>query len=193
MPLVVRWPGVTKPGGVNEDLVQNLDFAETFLDMAGVEIPKDMQGRSLVPLLEGQTPADWREAIYYHYYEYPAAHAVQRHNGVRTKTHKLIHFYNLDEWELYDLEKDPDELRNVAEESQYASVLAELKGELKRLQEQYQDPEDTRPYPGPGLTAWPEGQRPGAQQGRPALRLPPLRLPEGRPAGQRPGVRRGNG
>ena len=90
-------------------------------------------------------------------------HAVQRHNGVRTKTHKLIHFYNVDEWELYDLEKDPDELRNVVEESQYAEVVAELKGELKRLQKQYQVPEDTTKVPGPGLTAWPEGQRPGAR------------------------------
>jgi len=167
MPLLVRWPGVTKPGSVNEDLVQNLDFAETFLDAAGVEVPADMQGRSFVPLLKGETPGDWREAIYYHYYEYPAVHAVQRHNGVRTKTHKLIHFYNIDEWELYDLKADPDELRNVVEESQYAGVATELKAKLKQLQEQYQVPEDTTEVPGPGLTGWPEGKKPGGQN-RPA-------------------------
>lgn len=86
MPLVARWPGVIKPGSINTDLVQNLDFAETFLDLAGAKIPQDMQGRSIVPLLKGQTPSDWRKSIYYHYYEFftdrNAPHAVRRHYGV---------------------------------------------------------------------------------------------------------------
>lgn len=171
MPLLVRWPGVTKPGSVNDDLVQNLDYAETFLDIANAEIPNDMQGRSLVPLLKGETPEDWRDAIYYHYYEYPAVHAVQRHYGVRTQDHKLIDFYNLDEWELYDLKKDPDELRNVVEESQYQEVLADLKSKLAELREKYNVPEDTDAVPGPGKTRWPMGARPGADApatGKPA-------------------------
>ncbi|HSG70714.1 MAG TPA: sulfatase, partial [Planctomycetaceae bacterium] len=108
MPLIVKWPGVTKPGSRNTLMVQNLDYAETFLDIAGALIPGDMQGKSLVPLLKGETPADWRKSIYYHYYEYPSVHMVPCHYGIRTETHKLIHFYEFgDEWELYDLERDP--------------------------------------------------------------------------------------
>ena len=118
----------------------NLDFAETFLDFAGVPAPADMQGRSLRPLLQGQTPADWRTSMYYHYYEYPADHSVNRHYGVRTQRYKLIHFYNdIDEWELYDLKNDPHELKNVYGDPQYADVVKELKAELKRLRAQYND------------------------------------------------------
>lgn len=164
MPLLVKWPGVVKPGSTNADLVQNLDFAETFLEIAGVPIPGDMQGRSLVPLLKGERPADWRQAIYYHYYEYPAVHAVQRHYGIRTEKHKLIHFYNIDEWELYDLERDPDELTNVVEDSQMKDVVADLKGQLKELQTQYEVPEDTRPAPPPGHVRWPEGTGPNTKE-----------------------------
>ena len=143
MPLLVRWPGVVEPGSENEDLVQNLDFAETFLDIAGVNIPADMQGRSLVPILQGKTPADWRKSIYYHYYEYPAVHSVKRHYGVRTDRYKLIHFYHdIDEWELYDLEKDPDELNSLYGESEYADVVQQLKSEIKTLQAQYRVPEE---------------------------------------------------
>lgn len=137
MPLMVRWPGVTKPGSRSTDLVQNLDFAETFLDIAGAEIPEDMQGRSLVPLLKGEVPEDWRKSIYYHYYEFPAVHMVQRHYGVRTKTHKLIHYYLIDEWELFDLEKDPDELKSVYDDPKNAELVKELKGEIKRLRKKY--------------------------------------------------------
>ena len=86
MPFIAKWPGVTKAGSTNEDLIQNLDYAETFLAMAGADVPADMQGRSLVPLLKGDTPDDWRKSIYYHYYEYPSVHMVPRHNGVRTET-----------------------------------------------------------------------------------------------------------
>ena len=145
MPLMVRWPGKTAPGTVNSDLVSNLDFAETFLEMAGVKVPADMQGRSLVPLLVGRTPADWRKAHYYHYYEYPAVHMVARHYGVRTPRYKLIHFYQLGEWELYDLENDPREMRSVYAEPNYSGVVAELKTELERLRKQYQVPDDPAP------------------------------------------------
>ena len=96
MPLIVRWPGVTAPGSTSDAMVSNLDLAETFLDIAGVEIPSDMQGESLAPLLEGETPSDWRQSFYYQYYEYPGPHDVARHYGVRTESHKLIYFYTLD-------------------------------------------------------------------------------------------------
>ncbi|MFN4259294.1 MAG: sulfatase [Gemmataceae bacterium] len=145
MPLIVRWPGVTKPGSVNTDLVQNLDFAETFLDMAGARVPDDMQGHSLVPLLKGETPKDWRKSIYYHYYEFPAVHMVQRHYGVRTDRHKLIHYYLIDEWELFDLQKDPDELKSVYDDPTYADTVKELKAELGRLREHYKVTEFQEP------------------------------------------------
>ena len=114
-PLLVRWPGVVKPGGATSSLVSNIDFAETFLDAAGLPIPAEMQGRSLVPLLKGQTPRDWRSSFYYQYFEYPVPHHVRPHYGVVTDRYKLVHFDgpDLDEWELFDLEKDPHELRSV--------------------------------------------------------------------------------
>jgi arylsulfatase A-like enzyme len=144
MPLLVRYPKEIKPGSVNTDLVLNLDFAPTFLDFAGRAEPADMQGRSLRRLLRGRTPWNWRKATYYHYYEYPAVHSVKRHFGVRTQRYKLIHFYHdIDEWELYDLEKDPHELHNVYDEPAYANVVKKLKVELKRLREKYKD--DTGP------------------------------------------------
>jgi arylsulfatase A-like enzyme len=146
MPLIVRWPGVTRPGSVDEHLVQNLDFAPTFLEMAGAQVPADMQGSSLVSLLKGMVPEDWRESVYYHYYEYPGYHSVRRHYGVRTQQHKLIHFYNLGEWELYDLGQDPREMQSVYEDPAYADVVEELKGELARLRELYNVPE-TDPIP----------------------------------------------
>ncbi|MBN2030975.1 sulfatase [bacterium] len=139
-PLLARWPGVIKPGSINDDLVSNLDFAQTFLDMAKVEQPADMQGLSLVPVMTGKTPRDWRTGLYYHYYEYPAVHSVRRHEGVATKRHKLIHFYDLGEWELYDLEKDPQEMKSEYENPEYADIIAELKLELQRLREVYQLP-----------------------------------------------------
>jgi arylsulfatase A-like enzyme len=132
---------VVEPGSTNDDLVTNLDFAETFLDIAGVDIPADMQGDSLVTQLRGQTPADWRKSFYYHYYEFPGAHSVRRHYGVRTQQYKLIHFYNLDEWELYDLDKDPREMRNVYGRPDYADVTKQLKTELVTLRKQYMVPE----------------------------------------------------
>lgn len=147
MPLIVKWPGVTKPGSVNEDLVQNLDYAETFLELAGAEIPDDMQGASLVPLLKGERPADWRNSIYYHYYEYPSVHMVPRHYGVRNHRYKLIRFYQFDEWEFYDLAKDPDELTNQYDNPAYADEVARMKAELERLREHYEDDSDVSVKP----------------------------------------------
>ena len=144
-PLMIRYPGHVEAGSVNKDLTLNLDFAETFLDYAGVKIPADMQGRSLRPLLEGKTPADWRQSIYYHYYEYPGPHMVHRHYGVRTQRYKLMYFYQLKEWELYDLEKDPREMRNVYAGADYVDAVKQLKEELDRLREHYGVPEDTLP------------------------------------------------
>ncbi len=143
MPLVVRFPGRIKPGSVNRDMVQNLDFAPTFLDVAGVEIPSDMQGKSFSRILEGKTPRNWRQSIYYHYYEYPAVHSVKRHYGVRTQGYKLIHFYHdIDAWELYDMAKDPRELNNVYDDPANARVVKELKAELAKLQKLYGDSEE---------------------------------------------------
>jgi arylsulfatase A-like enzyme len=157
IPLIVRWPGKIAGGSVNEDLVLNLDFAETFLELAGVPIPAGMQGRSLVPLLRGETPADWRDAIYYQYYAFPDWHWVPRHYGVRTDQYKLVHYYQIGEWELFDLDADPHELRSVYAEPGYADVVARLKTRLGQLREQYDvPPNDTLTLrgPAPGELAW---------------------------------------
>jgi arylsulfatase A-like enzyme len=141
-PLLVRWPDKIKAGAVNSNLVQNLDFAETFLDLAGVEIPGDMQGKSLLPLFAGNDK-DWRDALYYHYYEFPGFHGVKRHYGVSTDRYKLIHFYyDVDEWELYDLEKDPDELQNVIDNPEYEQVKEALLVRLDELRKQYGDSDE---------------------------------------------------
>jgi arylsulfatase A-like enzyme len=149
MPLLVRWPGHVQAGSVETHLVQNLDFAPTLLEMAGAEVPPDFQGNSLMPLLRGQSEPDWRQAVYYHYYEYPGAHSVRRHYGVRTDRYKLAYFYNLDEWEFFDLEKDPNELVSRYEDPEYSRQIEELKSELTRLRELYNvpdvDPPSTRP------------------------------------------------
>jgi len=142
-PLLIQWPGVTKPGSVNEDIVSNLDFAETILEMAGVKAPSEMQGMSMVPVLRGKTPADWRKEHYYHYYEYPAVHSVKRHYGISTEQYKLIHFYyNIDEWELFDLKADPQEMKNVYNDPAYASVKADLHKRLTKLRIEYKDTDE---------------------------------------------------
>ena len=139
MPLVIKWPGNTAPGSVNSNLVQNLDYAETFLQMAGAEIPADMQGRSLVPLLRGEKVSDWRTSLYYHFYEYPSVHMCPKHNGVRNERYKLIQIYEFGEWEFYDLLKDPDELNNVYDDPAYQQEVAMMKSELERLRVHYKD------------------------------------------------------
>ena len=140
-PLIMRMPdGFTRRGDVTE-MVQNIDYAPTFLELAGVEVPEDIHGESLVPLLKGEKPADWRKSLYYHFYEYPAEHMVKRHYGVRNERYKLIHFYNdVDVWELYDLKEDPSELNNLYGQPKYDQIVRDLKAELLRLQEQYNDP-----------------------------------------------------
>jgi arylsulfatase A-like enzyme len=141
MPLVVRYPARIPAGRVQDALALNLDFAPTFLDYAGVEIPNGMQGRSLRPLLEGRAPADWRKAVYYRYYEWPHGwHDVRPHYGVRTTRYKLVHFTgDMDDWELYDLDKDPHELHNVYGQTGMASVQAELHEKLDALRMQLGD------------------------------------------------------
>jgi arylsulfatase A-like enzyme len=153
-PLIVRWPGVTKAGQVNDQLVSNLDYAQTFLDLAGVAMDRPeveaMQGISLKPLLEGKK-VPFRQSHYYQYYEYhgdrTTAHMVRRHRGVATDRYKLIHFYNLDEWELYDLETDPHEMKNRAGDPNLADVRRELEAELERLAREYGIPDDRGSVP----------------------------------------------
>jgi arylsulfatase A-like enzyme len=137
-PLLVRWPGVVAARSVNRDLVSPLDFAETWLDAAGLEVPEDMQGASLVPVLRGRTPGDWRKSFYYHYYEYPGPHDVRRHYGVITERYKLVHFYEpeMDYWELFDRLEDPRELRDAYADPAYARVRADLTREVRRLREE---------------------------------------------------------
>ena len=141
-PLVMRLPKGYERRGEVSDMVQNIDYAPTFLEMAGAPIPADIQGESLVPLLKGKnTQGKWRKAIYYHFYEYPAEHAVKRHYGIRTGGWKLIHFYNdIDQWELYDLKTDPTEMHNLYGNPRYAKQQKRLHKQLLKLQKKYDDP-----------------------------------------------------
>ena len=137
-PLLVRYPGGVK--GDIDEMVQNIDYAPTFLELAGVEIPEDIQGESFLPLLKGEKEKEWRDALYYHFYEYPAEHAVKRHYGIRTGRYKLIHFYNdINEWELYDLQNDPSEMHNLYGQPGTEGVVENLKAKMIELQKQYQD------------------------------------------------------
>ena len=170
MPFILRYPFEVAPGSFNDDMVLNVDFAPLFLDLAGVPVPDDFQGRSFRPLLNGRTPGDWQQSMYYRYWMHRAHHNVAAHYGVRTRRHKLIYYYYdgcgqpgtdelcidypipiapLDlepEWELFDLEKDPHEMNNVYHDRAYRDVAAELTAELKRLQAQVGD----TPYCGSG-------------------------------------------
>lgn len=140
-PLIMRLPKGFDYRGDIPQLVQNIDHTPTFLDLAGLQVPDDIQGVSLVPLLKGEKPADWRKSLYYHYYEYPAEHMVRRHYGVRTERYKLIHFYeDIDAWELYDLQEDPMEMNNLYGKPGTGKLTDELKAELEKLQLQYDDP-----------------------------------------------------
>ncbi len=138
-PLIIRYPKLIEKNSVNSDLVQNIDLAPTILDIAGVAIPTDMQGKSMKPLFEGKNK-EWRDALYYHYYEYPGVHMVKRHYGIRTERYKLIHFYyDIDQWELYDLEKDPNEMNNVYNQKEYLNIQKELHNRLVELRNKYKD------------------------------------------------------
>lgn len=139
-PLLVAWPGKAKPGTKSDAMVQNLDFAQTFLDAAGVEAPADMQGESMKPLLTGNEDQWTRDEVYYHYYEYPAEHMVNRHYAIVTKDYKLIHYYYaIDEWELIDRKKDPLELKNVYDDPAYAEIRKDLHERLEKLRIKYKD------------------------------------------------------
>ena len=152
MPFLLRYPGVVKPGGVNKDMVLNLDFAETFLDYAGAKIPADMQGRSFRPVLEGRTPKNWRRSMYYRYWMHLTTHNVPAHYGIRTERWKLICYYgkalgtskSIDrdtpqEWELFDLVSDPQEMKNLYNDPKHAGTVKQLKAELAALRKQYKD------------------------------------------------------
>jgi len=144
-PLMVRWPGVTPAGAANNRIVSLVDFAQTFLDVAGVSAPEDMQGRSLLPLLRGENPADWRKSLYYHYYEFPVPHRVRPHVGVITDRYKLVHYYkpDVDDWELLDREKDPNEMTNFYNDPAYTQTVKELHSELDRLKVEVRDDQET--------------------------------------------------
>ena len=146
-PFVMRWPAKIKAGTVSKALVSNLDFAETLLDAANLPIPSRMQGRSLLPLFDGETPADWRKAFYFHYYDQPSMHKVPRHYGVITDRYKLFHCYKPDDyWQIFDLEKDPHEMKSVFGNPEYASVRVDLEKQLAELRKDLQVP-DKDPSP----------------------------------------------
>ena len=160
-PLIVRGPGVVA-GSTPEGMVANIDFAPTFLELAGVAIPESVQGRSIVPLLHGKTPSDWRSSIYYRYYHDPGHHNTRAHYGVRTANHKLIYYWRKDAYELFDLEKDPNEQNNllfdptVASRPDVAKLFSDLKQEIQRLQKEYRD---DGTYADP--KSWPQGSADG--------------------------------
>lgn len=147
-PLIIRWPNKITPGTTEDEMVQNLDFAQTFLEAAGITAPDDMQGESLIPLLTGEKKNWNRDGVYYHYYEYPSVHMVKRHYGIVTKEYKLAHFYyDVDEWELFDRKKDPNEMNNVFNNPEYAEIVSDLKTRLKDMRKEYKDsPELNQKY-----------------------------------------------
>jgi arylsulfatase A-like enzyme len=138
-PCLARWPGTIPAGSTCTAMTSTLDFAETMLAAAGADVPADMQGRSLLPVMSGRVPADWRRSFYYHYYE-ATTHHVAPHCGVRTDRYTLAHYYTTDEWELFDRQKDPQEMRSVYAEPAYAATVSELKTELARLQRELKVP-----------------------------------------------------
>lgn len=156
IPLIIRHPGQIRPGTVNPDLVVNIDLAPTLLDLAGLSIPGEMQGESIMPLLRGRTPEDWRTAVYYRYWQHLLHRNVTAHYGIRTRTHKLIYFYGLPlditdypavapGWELFDLVKDPNEMNNVYNDPSYEEIVTQMKKKMLELKEQYGDRDDAHP------------------------------------------------
>ena len=139
MPFLVRWPAAIKAGTKIEAIALNIDFAPTFLEAAGLPVPRDMQGRSLTTLFGGRAPPDWRTSMYYRYYHDPGDHNTRAHYGVRTRTHKLIYFWKKDQWELFDLVDDPYELHNLYGEPGQDALTARLKTELARLKREVRD------------------------------------------------------
>ncbi len=165
IPLLVSWPGVIKAGSATELFAINADYAPTFLDMAGLPVPNDMQGRSLVPVLKGESPKGWRSSMYYRYYHDPGHHNTRAHYGVRTQTHKLIYYWKKNAWELFDLVKDPTEQQNIYEAPESAGLIATLKAELARLRVELKDDDQFAneiPKDGVdgGVLKWQPGQGP---------------------------------
>jgi len=151
MPFLVRWPGRIKAGSTQNAICLNVDFAPTFLDLAGLKTPPDMQGRSLVPLMFGERPGDWRTSWYYRYYHDPGHHNTRAHYGVGTASYKLIYFWKKNQWELYDLVADPEEMRNVYADPAYAGTVKTMEEELYRLKKEVGDRDqfaDSQPPPG---------------------------------------------
>lgn len=150
VPLLVRWPGAAKAGLATERFALNIDYAPTFLDIAGVPVPKDMQGRSLVPLLRGEPPADWRTAMYYRYYHDPGHHNTPAHYGIRTAAHKLIYYWKKEAYEMFDLANDPDEQTNLAANPAHKAKFEELKAELSHLKKEAGDKDQFAEIPEDG-------------------------------------------
>ena len=138
MPFLIRWPGKVRPESRPVQLIQNIDYAPTFLDAAELDVPNEVQGTSLLPLFE-KGPKTWRDSLYYAYYEL-GEHAVPQHFGVRTDTHKLIYFPKSDEWNLYDLAEDPQEMKSVHAETGYQAIRSALTTEFNRLRDVYEAP-----------------------------------------------------
>lgn len=147
MPFVLRYPEVVKTPNVNNDIITNIDFAPTILEIAGVEIPKEVQGKSFADNVAGKTADDWQQSMYYHYYEFPFWHHVQPHYGIRGQRYKLIHFYyNIDEWEFYDLENDPNEMKNLINDPKHIQLISKMKIELKQRKADYGDDKSLDDY-----------------------------------------------
>ena len=145
VPFMVRDPGHIQAGTVRDEFIVNIDNAPTILELAGIPVPETMQGRSLKPLFAGEQPSDWRNSVYYHYYEFRDPHCVEPHYGIRTERYKLISYYNINQWELFDLEKDPDEMESLAIgggyrfQSGYEAVAETLVKQLKEVRDLYRD------------------------------------------------------
>lgn len=164
MPFLARWPGHIKPGSTSDAIVINCDFAPTFLQMAGAKPLLEAQGKSMLSILEGKTPSDWRKSFYYRYYHEPGHHNTRQHYGVRTETHKLIYYPTINEWEAFDLVLDPQEMRNIYNEPSAQPVIAKLKEELMRLKKEVADNDEfADPKTWPKSTA---DVRPPSQRGR---------------------------
>jgi len=153
IPLLIKYPKEISEGSESDEMVLNLDFAPTFLDYAGVAIPDEMQGASMRKILSGEKPDKWRKEVYYHYYEYPGPHDVKRHYGIRTNEYKLIHYYyDIDEWELFDLKSDPFEMQNQYNNPEYEEIVTTLKVKLQQLQQEYSDTNYLGFLPGKSFT-----------------------------------------
>jgi arylsulfatase A-like enzyme len=165
MPFIIRWPGVVRPGSRPEAMIQNIDYAPTFVEIAGGRVPPGLHGRSLVPLLRGETPAVWRTSLFYRYYD--PGHGVAQHTGVRTARYTLARYPATGERDLFDREKDPDQLRSVYADPAYADTVKDLQTELDRLRALYGET-DPEPYSGAAAPAAERPKRkpaPGAPRG----------------------------